>query len=94
MAGTVLFHILDGGYKGVHLVIIVCWDTQAYPALCDPMDGSLPSSSVRRSLLARIQEWGAINFKLYICVILWIYIIMTTKIKNSLKLKKYWTEHG
>ena len=30
--------------------------------LCDPMDGSLPSSSVRGILQARILEWVAIPF--------------------------------
>ena len=30
--------------------------------LCDPMDSSLPSSSVHGILQARILEWGAISF--------------------------------
>ena len=33
---------------------------QSSPTLCDPMDGSLPSSSVHGILQARILEWGAI----------------------------------
>ena len=31
--------------------------TQSCPALCDPMDCSLPSSSVHGILLAKILEW-------------------------------------
>ena len=36
--------------------------TQSCPTLCDPMDGSLPGSSVRGILEARILEWVAIPF--------------------------------
>ena len=32
------------------------------PTLCDPVDGSLPSSSVHRILKARVLEWVAISF--------------------------------
>ena len=35
---------------------------QSYPALCDPMDCSLPGSSIHRILQARILEWVAIPF--------------------------------
>ena len=35
---------------------------QSYPALCDPMDCSLPGSSVHGILQARILEWVAIPF--------------------------------
>ena len=35
---------------------------QSYPTLCDPMDCSLPSSSVHGILQARILEWVAIPF--------------------------------
>ena len=31
--------------------------TQSCPAFCDPMDGSLPGSSVHGILQARILEW-------------------------------------
>ena len=34
---------------------------QSYPALCDPMDCSLPGSSVHGILQARILEWVAIS---------------------------------
>ena len=36
--------------------------TQSCPALCDPMDYSLPGSSVHGILQARILEWVAIPF--------------------------------
>ena len=35
--------------------------TQSCPALCDPMDYSLPGSSVHGILQARILEWVAIS---------------------------------
>ena len=37
---------------------------QLCPALCDPVDCSLPGSSIRGILQARILEWVAISFKL------------------------------
>ena len=36
--------------------------TQSYLTLCDPMDCSLPGSSVHGILQARILEWVAIPF--------------------------------
>ena len=36
--------------------------TQSCLTLCDPMNCSLPGSSVRRIHQARIQEWVAISF--------------------------------
>ena len=35
---------------------------QSYPTLSDPMDWSLPGSSVRGIFQARVLEWGAIAF--------------------------------
>ena len=37
-------------------------DTQSCPTLCDPMDWSLPGSSVHGIFQARVLEWGAIAF--------------------------------
>ena len=37
----------------------LCLVTQSYPTLCDPMDHSLPGSSVHGILQARILEWVA-----------------------------------
>ena len=36
--------------------------TQSCPALCDPMDGSPPGSSVQGMSQARILEWVVISF--------------------------------
>ena len=36
--------------------------TQSRPTLCDPVDRSLPDSSVHEILQARILEWVAISF--------------------------------
>ena len=36
--------------------------TQSYLTLCDPMDCSLPGSSVHGIFQARVLEWGAIAF--------------------------------
>jgi len=38
--------------------------TQSCPTLHDPMDCSLPGSSVHGILQARVLEWGAIAFSL------------------------------
>ena len=37
---------------------------QSCPTLCDPMDCSLPGSSVHGIFQARVLEWGAIAFSL------------------------------
>ena len=37
----------------------LCLVAQSCPTLCDPMDCSLPGSSVHGSLQARILEWAA-----------------------------------
>ena len=36
--------------------------TQSYPTLSDPMDRSLPGSSIHGIFQARVLEWGAIAF--------------------------------
>ena len=38
---------------------------QSYPTLCDPMDCSLPGSSVHGIVQARVLEWVAISFSTY-----------------------------
>ena len=38
---------------------------QLCPTLSDPMDFSLPGSSVHRIFQARVLEWGAIAFSIY-----------------------------
>ena len=37
---------------------------QSCPTLCDPMDCSLPGSSVHGVFQARVLEWGAIAFSI------------------------------
>ena len=41
--------------------------TQSCPTLCDPMDCSLPGSSVYGIFQARVLEWGAIAFSKECC---------------------------
>jgi len=48
---------------------------QSCPTLCDPIDSSLPGSSVPGILQARILEWVAISFSNYIQLILTVYIL-------------------
>ena len=38
---------------------------QSYPTLSDPMDCSLPGFSVHRIFQARVLEWGAIAFSVF-----------------------------
>ena len=44
------------------LIGYVCSISQSCPTLCDPMDCSLPGSSVHGAFQARILEWVAISF--------------------------------
>ena len=50
------FPLRTSGFWCVVLVVQLC------PTLCDPMDCSLPGSSVHGILQARILEWVAISF--------------------------------
>ena len=38
--------------------------SQSCPTLCDPMDCSLPGSSIRGIFQARVLEWDAIAFSM------------------------------
>ena len=44
----------------IMLCCAVCLVAQSYPTLCNPMDCSLPGSSVHGILQTRKQEWVAI----------------------------------
>ena len=45
-----------------HCIVCVCaFLLQSCPALCDPVDCSLPGSSVHGIILAKIPEWVAIS---------------------------------
>ena len=41
------------------------WSRQSCPILCNPMDCSLPGSSIHGIFQARVLEWGAIAFSVY-----------------------------
>ena len=60
---------------------------QSCPTLSDPMDYSLPGSSVHGIFQARVLEWGAIAFSTYI------YILLGHKKKNEIMpLKATWMD--
>ena len=42
---------------------------QSCPTLCDPMDCSLPRSSVHGIVQAKVLEWGAIAFSESFCYV-------------------------
>ena len=43
---------------------------QSCPTLCDPVDCSLPGSSVHGIFQARVLEWGAIAFSAFLLLLL------------------------
>ena len=49
--------------------IVVSEVIQSYPTLCDPMNRSLPGSSIRGIFLARILAWVSISFSRVNCYI-------------------------
>ena len=60
---------LTGWEVGLHDLLFLTWRSesesevaQSCPTLCDPMDCSLPGSSVHGIFLARVLEWVAIPF--------------------------------
>ena len=58
--------------------------TQSYPTPSDPMDCSLPGSSIHGVFQARILEWGAIAFsELHLISLKWRVIILINKIIYS-----------
>ena len=67
----ILIHIFSFVYLSHLLEFKYCWycwysieacsATQSCPALCDPTDCSLPGSSIRRIVPARILEWVTIS---------------------------------
>ena len=48
---------------------------QSCPTLCDSMDCSLPGSSIHGILQARVLEWVAISFSIYMYIHVYIYIV-------------------
>ena len=59
--------------------------TQSCPTLSDPMDCSLPGSSIQGILQARVLEWGAIAFSKIV-----LYVQSNLEKKNK---KAKWKEH-
>ena len=48
--------------------------TQLCPTLRDPMDCSLPDSSIHGIFQARVLERGAIAFSMYVCICVCVYM--------------------
>ena len=46
----------------ISMCVCVCVCAQSCPTFCNPMDCSLPGSSVHGIFQARIQKWVAISF--------------------------------
>ena len=70
---------------------------QLCPTLSDPMDGSLPGSSIRGIFQARVLEWGAIAFsgslpRTIHIEALYIYILLMATHSSTLAWKILWTE--
>ena len=56
-------HLLLGRKVTTNLLLdTAAKSLQLCPTLCDPINGSLPGSSVHRIFQARVLEWGAIAF--------------------------------
>ena len=51
----------------LHVLAAAAKSLQSCPTLCDPMDHSLPGSSIHGILQARVLEWGAIAFSAIAC---------------------------
>ena len=51
-----------GASRGAAAAAAAAKSLQLCPTLCDPLDGSLPGSTVPGILQARILEWAAISF--------------------------------
>ena len=65
---------------------------QSYPILSDPMDCSLPGSSVHRISQARVLEWGAIAFS-KIIMILKLGLVYIMKQNSSPSFENYIQSH-
>ena len=51
----------DGAWR-IHAAAAAAKSLQSCPTLCDPMDSSLPGSSIHGIFWATVLEWGAIAF--------------------------------
>ena len=66
-------HTLICKHLNIHAAVAAAKSHQLCPTLCDPMDCSLPDSSVHGVFQARVLEWGAIAFS-QVTIIVCIYI--------------------
>ena len=65
-------------------------DVQSCPTLSDPMDCSLPGSSIHRVFQARVLEWGAIAFSnLHTGTHIYTYTHINTKINRNMNIYTY-----
>ena len=55
---------------------------QSCPTLCNPMDFSLPGSSIHGIFQARVLEWGAIAFSGFRCIVLYKIIAWTFNLRT------------
>ena len=63
--------------RGVSFIIMhACSVTQSCSTLCDPMDCSLPDSSIHWIFQARILEWAAISFSREMINQLWTFPVL------------------
>ena len=66
--GTLILYLLhwQAGFFFFFLPLVPIWKwsevAQSFPALCDPMDCSLPGSSIHGIFQAKVLEWVAISF--------------------------------
>ena len=58
--------------------------TQSFPTLSDPIDCSLPGSSIHGIFQARVLEWGAIAFSITINLHIYNKLIYNKAVKNTL----------
>ena len=61
---------LDTRAKLLQSCLTLCEVAQSCPTLSDPMDWSLPGSSIHGIFQARVLEWGAIAFSA--CIGRWV----------------------
>ena len=62
---------------------------QSCPTFCDPMDCSLAGSTIHGSFQARILEWVAISFSMYICKYIKVTKIFTMSILSFMHSRYY-----
>ena len=65
---TSVSHQLNGKTVPYVIGLVKSEVVQSCPTLCDPVDSSLPGSSVHGIFQARILEWVAITFSREICM--------------------------